>query len=172
MDKIKPILKEGKVLELSSNDMKFIYEYIVNLENRINLNIEKGEKEEIKEKKEKGKEEERECLCCYEKFNNVKFRSEENGEWKNCIYCEDCILYMRKNQFLEYVEKIKTTDCKVSLERLIKQGPPRKVRDPKLSDGEVYEFLINGEIVSSQLEFLYPEEELKKYEEDLKLYLN
>jgi len=86
-----------------------------------------------------------ECLCCFNEMNEfVKYRDKEEGEWKISPYCEECIRYMLKIQFQNYVDEVKNETCKVSLERLIKLGPPKKFRDPKVpceNDGnEVYEF--------------------------------
>jgi hypothetical protein len=112
-----------------------------------------------------------ECLCCFEEINLVKYRDKENGEWKTCSYCKECIKYMLKIQFLNYVEEVKNETCKVALERLVKLGPPLKFRDPKVicdnEKGEVYEF----DFGSSHLENIYPEEILKEYITSISTYL-
>ena len=110
-----------------------------------------------------------ECSCCFGEINNVKIR-EKDGEWKNSIYCKDCLLFMKETQFNEYVEAITKADCKVSLERLINLGPPTNIRDSQI-DIEIDEIKINEQIESGKLENVYPSEELEKYKEFLKSFL-
>jgi hypothetical protein len=114
-----------------------------------------------------------ECLCCFDNIDDsgVKYRDQEEGEWKTCPYCKECVKYMQKIQFANYVEEVKSETCKVSLERLIKLGPPKKFRDTKVpcnnENGEVYEF----DFGSSNLEGVYPEKELAEYTKFLSTYL-
>lgn len=116
-----------------------------------------------------------ECLCCFDILGieeEVNYRDKENGEWKRCPYCKDCIQYMLKIQFGNYVEEVKNENCKISLERLIKLGPPEKFRDAKVpcnnEKGEVYEF----DFGSSELEGVYPKKELEEYILSLSIYLD
>ena len=113
------------------------------------------------------------CTCCFEKIlEQVKYRDKENGEWKDCFYCKDCIQHMLNTQFLNYVEKIKNETCKKTLETLIQLGPPTKFRDPNINcdneKNEVYEF----NLFPSTLENVYPEKELEEYKFFLNSLLN
>ena len=113
-----------------------------------------------------------ECSCCFGDIEEIiKYRDKKDGEWKECIYCKDCIEYMLETQFNNYVEKIKSETCKVALERLIKMGPPLKFTDPTVvcdnDKNEVYEF----NLFSSDLKNVYQDEEMVKYKDFLKEYL-
>lgn len=113
-----------------------------------------------------------ECSCCFSDIETiVKYRDKADSDWKNCIYCKECIEYMLETQFLDYVEKIKTETCKVALERLIKLGPPLKFRDPKVpcdnETGEVYEF----NMFSSKLKNVYEKEQMEKYKDYLQQFI-
>ena len=110
------------------------------------------------------------CACCFEDIDiKIKYRDRPEGEWKECPYCKECILYMKEHQFLDYVKQVEQETCEKSLKRLIEMGPPLKVREPVLlpcenKTDEVYEF----DCFSSNLEHVYPHKKLSEYIEKLK----
>ena len=104
-----------------------------------------------------------ECMCCMNDIETiVKYRVD--NEWFDCGYCEDCIKYMLKTQFQQYVEDVKKEKCKVALKRLVTLGPPMKFRDPNINNGkEVDEF----NLFPADLENIYPSDELEEYKSNL-----
>ena len=103
-------------------------------------------------------ERQRECAICYDSLdatNQIKYKK-EGSDWFDANFCSTCILYMRDTQYSNYIEKVRTTDCKSELTRLLEQGPPIWLFDskmfPEVSESEhVSELQYDGTVVSAKL---------------------
>ena len=117
-----------------------------------------------------------ECSICFDEVENkIFYQDNENSEWKPVPYCLNCINEMKEKQWNIYVNTIKTETCKATLARLIKLGPPTKIRDTYLpcdnQTGEVYRFRVNNTIISSEINGYYKGDEMVTYKEFLNNYL-
>jgi len=121
------------------------------------------------------------CVGCLNDIvDNIFYRDKEFSPWLKSNYCSECLNYMIQNQLKHFVEKIKTENCKKSLERLIQMGPPNNIREPlglpcENEKNEVYDLLINGEISSAKVINTLKEEELEEFNKimnSLKLIFN
>ncbi len=70
------------------------------------------------------------CCCPIDEDLYSEFRYDPNQKWIQSRYCWDCIQYMLKNKWQDYVDGITKADCASALERLINGGPPINLRDP------------------------------------------
>lgn len=118
-----------------------------------------------------------ECVSCLDPISDrIEYQDVENGEWKSCNYCKDCIEIMKQTQFLSYVNQVKSETCKKSLRRLLVLGPPVKIREPVVlpsnnSRSEVYQFRLNNQIFSSDLENVYTGDKMVEYLKFIENYL-
>jgi len=112
------------------------------------------------------------CLSCFETVEDeILYQDNPDSEWKVCVYCVECLNYFKKNQWKSYVDSVKNETCKKSLKSLLKLGPPTKIRDASIpcnnTTKEVYQFKINGELISAQLEGCYEGTQLDEYKKEL-----
>ena len=118
-----------------------------------------------------------ECLSCYDEIvMELLYRDVENGNWKSCPYCENCINWYIQNQWDEYVNVIKSETCKKTLQRLLKLGPPTRIREPSglpTSDpsGQIWDLKSGNRTISAKLDGVYVGEKMEKYKIELKEYL-
>lgn len=59
----------------------------------------------------------------------VEYQTFPSMEWHPAKYEESVILQLLKDQFLTFVNKVKTTDCQAELRRLLSKGPPIYISD-------------------------------------------
>ncbi len=113
------------------------------------------------------------CSSCLNEIENkIFYRDRKDGNWKSSPYCLDCINYFIKNSWKDYDERVRQETCKKSLERLISLGPPINIREPKglpcdNERGEVYELLIDENIISSKVENALEGKDLENYKDFL-----
>ena len=118
-----------------------------------------------------------ECNICFDETNEkIFYQDNKDSEWKECPYCLECINEMKQKQWNIYVNSIKTETCKATLTRLIKLGPPTKIRDTYLpcdnETGEVHQFKVGNEIMDSKIIGYYIGEEMTNYKKFLSKYLS
>ena len=103
---------------------------------------------------------------CFEDIVNdsiVKYRMSEIDEFKNFVYCGECLELLIDKQWEKYVTNLKKVDCEKSLLSLIKDGTPANFRDTHIEDNkEIYEFYYNNEVHSAKLKGALNENERKK----------
>ena len=108
----------------------------------------------------------------------VEYQGYPSGKWKPCLY-ERCVVeQMLKEQFGQYVERVRTTDCQAELKRLLAKGPPIYLSDAHalsleeegdeyvsrlwFADGNVEQSAqLEGALVGAEREALW--EELKSF---------
>jgi len=127
------------------------------------------------------------CCCPIDKELYSEFRYNSNQTWIPSRYCWDCIQYMIKNKWQDYLDGITKADCSKALERLIIGGPPINLRDPvgfydpdpdkheEIQNGmfrnkdtslEVFEFKYQNQIYPAKLDnSLIGDERIKWWEE-------
>jgi hypothetical protein len=99
-----------------------------------------------------------ECLSCYDDFTDetsVQYRDIPDGKWKKSPYCMMCMTYLQDNNWSKYMTDVKKADCKASLRRAMKDGPPINIRDSAIkcdnTSNEVYQLLYKNTIKSAKL---------------------
>lgn len=111
------------------------------------------------------------CKMCFEditKLLEVKYRLSEIDEFKNFVYCSECLELLIDEQWEKYVTNLKKVDCEKSLLSLIKDGPPINFRDTHIEDNrEIYEFYYNDKIQSAKLKGSLEENERKNLHDRL-----
>ncbi|CAM9715097.1 unnamed protein product [Ascophyllum nodosum] len=102
-----------------------------------------------------------ECACCYDDIaeeNYVEYRTGEGNDWLPSLFCEFCIMTLRKKQWPMYEESLAKATCKAQQKRMLGQGPPTHIYDKKAlscPEGESVHslwFMRDGEIHSALLE--------------------
>lgn len=117
-----------------------------------------------------------ECISCLDSIQETNYyRTSDDSEWIITPYCTECISWMIENQWDDYVETIKKETCKKTLRRMLEKGPPLYVKEPITMpcdnhDG-IYQFKLDGEIVSGELKDHYVGDQLEKYRKELLEYL-
>jgi hypothetical protein len=106
------------------------------------------------------------CKMCFEDITellNVKYKLSEIDEFKNFVYCSECLELLIDNQWEKYVTNLKKVDCEKSLLSLVNDGPPMNFRDTHIEDNkEIYEFYYNDKIYSAKLKGSLDENERKE----------
>lgn len=74
------------------------------------------------------------CLCTMEDIteedqNYVEYQSYPSGTWKPALFEASIIDQLLAEQFHQYVERVKKTDCQAELKRLLAKGPPIYIED-------------------------------------------
>jgi len=59
----------------------------------------------------------------------VEYQSYPSLKWQGALYEESVVRQLRKDQFHQFVERVKTTDCQAELRRLLAAGPPVYIED-------------------------------------------
>lgn len=120
-----------------------------------------------------------ECASCCDNitmYNYALYKDNEITNWKKCLYCSTCIKGMIKTQWKQYIDNIKTVDCKVALNRLLEQGPPINFRDSVIKcdneKSEVYKFYFDNQEQSAKLENSLIGEEREKWLIEHKNYIH
>lgn len=105
------------------------------------------------------------CKLCFEDIANdsiVKYRISEIDEFKNFVYCIECLELLIDGQWEKYITNLKKVDCEKSLLSLINSGTPMNFRDTYIEENkEIYEFLANNKIFSAKLKGSLNENERK-----------
>lgn len=95
------------------------------------------------------------CKMCFEDITEslmVKYRLSEIDEFKNFVYCSECLELLIDKQWEKYVTNLKKVDCEKSLLSLINDGVPINFRDTHIEDNkEIHEFYYNNKICSGKL---------------------
>lgn len=74
-------------------------------------------------------------------------------KWKPALYEQSVVAQLLQEQFQQFVERVKTTDCQAELRRLLSKGPPIYIEDKHalpLEDGDTH--VINLWYANDQLE--------------------
>lgn len=105
------------------------------------------------------------CKMCFEDITEllaVKYRLSEADEFKNFVYCSECLELLIDKQWEKYITNLKKVDCEKSLLSLINDGVPVNFKDTHIEDNkEIYEFLANNKIFSAKLKGSLNENERK-----------
>lgn len=65
------------------------------------------------------------CLCCYdEPITQVEYRLVGANEWKQTVYCEDCIRYQLSAKWRIVKESLEKMDCLAELRNVCARGIP------------------------------------------------
>ena len=59
----------------------------------------------------------------------VEYQSAPSMKWKPALYEQSVVERLLAEQFHQYVDRVKKTDCQAELRRLLAQGPPVFVED-------------------------------------------
>ena len=59
----------------------------------------------------------------------VEYQCYPSMEWKPALYEQSVVEQLVADQFEQYVERVKKTDCQAELRRLLEKGPPIYVED-------------------------------------------
>ena len=106
------------------------------------------------------------CALCFEN-KIIKYHIDED---KDFIYCYNCVLYLKDNQWYNYIKDLKT-DCQASLKRSIEIGPPVNVRDFAVENGkEIDYFIDNNKMISAKLKNSFDVEKRDAFWTDLKQF--
>ena len=54
----------------------------------------------------------------------VEYQIHPTMEWKPCLYEASIVQKLLQEQFHDYIERVKKTDCQAELRRLLAKGPP------------------------------------------------
>ncbi len=111
------------------------------------------------------------CKFCFEDIieeSKVQYRLSNVEDFKDFVYCLDCLNLLINTQWDKYVSGLKKADCEKSLLALIACGPPINFRDTYIEENkEIYEFYYNNKIHSAKLKSSLSAEE--RYELHKKL---
>jgi hypothetical protein len=108
------------------------------------------------------------CKLCFEDIVNIV-----QYDNKQFDYCIDCLNYLLKNQWYDYIHKIKTMDCEKSLKNLINGKIPTHFRDVMINDNqEIKEFIFHNEIISGKLNASLSINDIDILNDKLQLCLN
>mmetsp|Transcript_9102 Transcript_9102/g.11212 ORF Transcript_9102/g.11212 Transcript_9102/m.11212 type:complete len:157 (-) Transcript_9102:243-713(-) len=121
------------------------------------------------------------CLCTMEditKENYVEFQSYPSMKWKPALF-ELCVVQqLLDEQFNNYIEKVKKSDCQAELRRLLTSGPPIYVSDKHafpLDEGDAHVlklwYAIDGKERSAKLKDSVEGAERDKLWESLKKFI-
>ena len=116
------------------------------------------------------------CSLCYNEIENpVMYKKNTFDKWYGTTVCLDCILYLKRTQYNDYLNNVQTTDCKRTLKRLLEIGPPMWVNDEHIfknvdynQDEHIIEFKCNHEITSARLDGSVDGDERTQLWENLK----
>jgi hypothetical protein len=71
----------------------------------------------------------------------VEYQSYPSLKWKPCLYERVIVEKLLQEQFHDFVERVKKTDCQAELRRLLAKGPPIYLEDGHalpLDDGDTH----------------------------------
>ena len=99
-------------------------------------------------------------------------------KWKPCQYEKAVVDKLLAEQFTQFVDRVKKTDCQAELRRLLATGPPIWIQDNHampLDEGDTHVvklwFAASKEEVSAKLKGALEGEEREKLWEELKQFL-
>lgn len=99
-------------------------------------------------------------------------------KWKPSLFEQEVIQKLLEEQFHQYVDRVKQTDCQAELRRLLDKGPPIYISDGTalpLEEGDTHVsmlwFASDGRETSSKLNGALEGEEREKLWEDLKQFI-
>jgi len=95
-----------------------------------------------------------ECKICFESIdNNDIITYNINNNINQLDYCIDCLNLLLKNNWYDYIKKLKNMDCEKSLKNMIMSKIPIYFRDSQINNGEeIIEFIYHHQKISGQLE--------------------
>lgn len=116
------------------------------------------------------------CSFCFNEITDcVEYKKNTTNEWFQSSICFECIMYLKRSQYGDYITQIQSTDCKRTLKRLLEMGPPLWVHDVNVfknvdyeNNENVIEFKCNDEIISARLEGSVDGEERKRLWDSLR----
>lgn len=95
------------------------------------------------------------CKLCFEDICEeeiVKYRLSPTEEFKDFVYCIDCLEMLTNSIWKNYISLLKKADCEKSLMSVIELGPPINFRDTYIEENkEIYEFSHRNEVKSAKL---------------------
>jgi hypothetical protein len=71
----------------------------------------------------------------------VEFQGYPSLQWRPALFEQAAVEQLMADQFVTFVERVKTTDCQAELRRLLAAGPPVYVSDPNgfpLPEGDTH----------------------------------
>jgi hypothetical protein len=125
-------------------------------------------------------ETDKECMVCFgdiDATNYVEYQTAGEDTWLPSGFCEDCLSYLLSSQWNQYVERLRTTNCKAEQRRLITAGPPVYISDknalpcPEGSHVSALWFSGDGEERSSVLEGALQGEERERFWEEQRQFV-
>eukprot|EP01054_Gregarina_sp_Poly1_P010681 Gregarina_sp_Poly_1__10680@NODE_807_length_6221_cov_56_782580_g588_i0_p4_GENE_NODE_807_length_6221_cov_56_782580_g588_i0NODE_807_length_6221_cov_56_782580_g588_i0_p4_ORF_typecomplete_len130_score22_50Destabilase/PF05497_12/0_032zfRING_2/PF13639_6/0_35_NODE_807_length_6221_cov_56_782580_g588_i057966185 len=76
------------------------------------------------------------CKICWEDLDDdlkVQFTTDlevtANTNWKDCLFCHDCVQLLIQTQFDKFMHDAVNVDCERTMRRLMERGPPIWVHD-------------------------------------------
>jgi len=82
----------------------------------------------------------------------VKYRLSNIDNFKDFVYCVDCLSILMNSLWEIYINNLKKADCEKSLLSLINDGLPINFRDSYIENNkEIYEFYYNDQVHSAKL---------------------
>jgi hypothetical protein len=79
--------------------------------------------------------------CFSSNYFTVEFQGFPSLQWQPALFEQSAVEQLRADQFHQFVERVKTTDCQAELRRLLAAGPPVYVSDPNgfpLPEGDTH----------------------------------
>jgi hypothetical protein len=108
----------------------------------------------------------------------VEYQSSPSLKWKPAQYEQSVVEQLLADQFHQYVDRVKKTDCQAELKRLLDKGPPTYVEDKHafpLDDGETHIvqlwYASDGQERSAKLQGALEGEERDKLWEELRQFI-
>lgn len=82
----------------------------------------------------------------------VQYRLSTIDNFKDFVYCINCLTLLMNSLWEKYVDNLKKADCEKSLLSVIQDGPPTNFRDAYIENNkEIYDFYYNDESHSAKL---------------------
>jgi hypothetical protein len=69
-------------------------------------------------------------LCFFFIMLAVEYQGYPSLQWRPALFEQSAVEQLMADQFHQFVERVKTTDCQAELRRLLAAGPPVYVSDP------------------------------------------
>ncbi|GAX13328.1 hypothetical protein FisN_17Hh269 [Fistulifera solaris] len=123
------------------------------------------------------------CICTMEDItvgdgNYVEYQSFPSLKWKPSLFELEVVQKLLDEQFHQYVERVKKTDCQAELRRLLDKGPPIYISDDTalpLEEGDTHIsklwFASDGQERSAKLDGALEGEAREKLWEELKQFI-
>jgi len=111
-------------------------------------------------------------------FPPVEYQSHPSGTWKPALFEDSIVDQLLGEQFEQYVDRVKKTDCQAELKRLLAKGPPVYIEDKhalSLDEADTHVvklwFAKDNKEVSAKLKGAVEGDERDKLWEELKQFI-